>query len=158
MLKIYGGLAQLYWLDESKNGAPPPGHLPTPSPPGMSGVGFSFRFTDDGVRRPVARCFVELHPGFRVHWQWSGFWIIRAWIPKVHRENKWPVCYINFPLILPVATFGLASAYWLLPFHRRRRRRERGLCVRCGYDLTKNESGRCPECGVVIASAKQVSA
>jgi len=25
-----------------------------------------------------------------------------------------------------------------------------GHCQRCGYDLTKNESGICPECGVVI--------
>lgn len=29
----------------------------------------------------------------------------------------------------------------------RRRRRVRGLCVKCGYDLTGNESGVCPECG-----------
>lgn len=26
-------------------------------------------------------------------------------------------------------------------------RRERGECVICGYDLTANTSGRCPECG-----------
>jgi hypothetical protein len=30
---------------------------------------------------------------------------------------------------------------------RRRRRRKRGLCVGCGYDLTGNVSGICPECG-----------
>jgi hypothetical protein len=29
----------------------------------------------------------------------------------------------------------------------RRERRARGLCVRCGYDLTGNVSGVCPECG-----------
>ena len=28
----------------------------------------------------------------------------------------------------------------------RRRRRRRGLCVQCSYDLTGNESGVCPEC------------
>jgi hypothetical protein len=27
------------------------------------------------------------------------------------------------------------------------RRRRRGLCARCGYDLRASESGRCPECG-----------
>lgn len=27
------------------------------------------------------------------------------------------------------------------------RRRKRGLCVRCGYDLTGNVSAVCPECG-----------
>ncbi len=36
--------------------------------------------------------------------------------------------------------------------HRRRlsianRRRRSGLCVKCGYNLTGNVSGRCPECG-----------
>ncbi len=30
-----------------------------------------------------------------------------------------------------------------------------GHCLRCGYDLTKNESGRCPECGLVCASIEQ---
>jgi hypothetical protein len=27
------------------------------------------------------------------------------------------------------------------------RRRSRGLCLACGYDLTANVSGTCPECG-----------
>lgn len=30
---------------------------------------------------------------------------------------------------------------------RRWRRRRKGLCLKCGYDLTGNESGVCPECG-----------
>jgi predicted RNA-binding Zn-ribbon protein involved in translation (DUF1610 family) len=29
-----------------------------------------------------------------------------------------------------------------------------GHCLRCGYDLTGNVSGVCPECGVKIASDK----
>lgn len=32
----------------------------------------------------------------------------------------------------------------------RHRRRVRGLCVECGYDLTGNVSGKCPECGTEI--------
>jgi hypothetical protein len=32
----------------------------------------------------------------------------------------------------------------------RRRRRRRGLCLRCGYDLRGNESGRCSECGAEV--------
>jgi hypothetical protein len=34
---------------------------------------------------------------------------------------------------------------------RRRRRRKRGLCIRCGYDLTGNVSGVCPECATPAA-------
>lgn len=33
---------------------------------------------------------------------------------------------------------------------RRHRRRRRGECIGCGYDLTGNESGVCPECGEAI--------
>jgi predicted amidophosphoribosyltransferase len=33
---------------------------------------------------------------------------------------------------------------------RRRRRRKRGLCVNCAYDLTGNVSGICPECGARV--------
>jgi len=33
---------------------------------------------------------------------------------------------------------------------RRWRRRRKGLCVKCDYDLTGNESGVCPECGTEV--------
>jgi hypothetical protein len=49
-----------------------------------------------------------------------------------------------FGLILaPVALFVLLE----IPALRRDRRWRRGLCARCGYDLTGNVSGVCPECG-----------
>jgi predicted Zn-ribbon and HTH transcriptional regulator len=32
----------------------------------------------------------------------------------------------------------------------RHHRRRRGLCHRCGYDLTGNTSGRCPECASAV--------
>ncbi len=34
------------------------------------------------------------------------------------------------------------------------RRRARGQCQKCGYDLTGNVSGRCPECGEVVAGGR----
>ena len=33
---------------------------------------------------------------------------------------------------------------------RRSHRRRLGLCINCGYDLTGNESGICPECGTRV--------
>ncbi len=45
---------------------------------------------------------------------------------------------------LPIAIVTVV-AWW------RGRRVSPGHCRRCGYDLTKNESGICPECGVEIA-------
>jgi predicted amidophosphoribosyltransferase len=45
---------------------------------------------------------------------------------------------------------GAPPLWGLLTLKRRlrRRRRERGLCPQCGYDLRgSRDSGRCPECG-----------
>jgi hypothetical protein len=55
---------------------------------------------------------------------------------------------ISFHLCAPVAIFG---AYPMIAFIRgpvrRWRRRRKGKCVTCGYDLTGNVTGTCPECG-----------
>jgi hypothetical protein len=55
-----------------------------------------------------------------------------------------PFWEIAGPLALyPVVQLTLLGARGV----RRRRRRLRGLCVQCGYNLTGNVSGTCPECG-----------
>jgi len=50
--------------------------------------------------------------------------------------------------------FILMAAYPTLAFIRgpvrRHRRRKRGLCVKCAYNLTGNVSGTCPECGTKV--------
>jgi hypothetical protein len=55
---------------------------------------------------------------------------------------------VTAPLWFPLAVF---AAYPVMAFiHgpvRRYRRRRKGLCIKCGYDLTGNVSGACPECG-----------
>ena len=38
-----------------------------------------------------------------------------------------------------------------LPREQQRVRRARGQCAGCGYDLTANVSGACPECGAANA-------
>lgn len=52
----------------------------------------------------------------------------------------------TWPLFL---LLGLYPTYALVFARKRRRdyRRRRGLCVKCGYDLTGNTTGTCPECG-----------
>ena len=64
--------------------------------------------------------------------------------------------YFVLPMWLMVAATAAWPVYWLaFPLRRARliaRRRKRGLCESCGYDL--RESGaRCPECGRGVASA-----
>ena len=48
--------------------------------------------------------------------------------------------------ILLVATLIL-PVVGIVRWRRRARRRGRSLCIECGYNLTANTSGVCPECG-----------
>lgn len=59
------------------------------------------------------------------------------------------------PLWLPTILFAAypTTAFIRGPLRRHRRRR-RGQCIGCGYDLTGNESGVCPECGQQIGFAR----
>jgi hypothetical protein len=54
---------------------------------------------------------------------------------------------VKFPLHVILLVSIPMAVYPLLPPVVRRKRRAAGLCPWCGYDLTKNVTGRCPECG-----------
>ena len=59
--------------------------------------------------------------------------------------------------VVLIATFGTWPAAWIgIGVYRElrtRRRRTRGLCIGCGYDLRgSGEGGRCPECGLAFSS------
>ena len=56
---------------------------------------------------------------------------------------------LAIPLWLP---FGLTFVPATILFIRYRRRTTEGHCQKCGYDLTGNPSGVCPECGSKIES------
>ena len=66
--------------------------------------------------------------------------------------------YLSWYVIIPVWQISLLllnlPLIWLLIRTRRflvlRRRRKNGLCLQCGYNLTGNVSGVCPECGTSI--------
>jgi hypothetical protein len=53
--------------------------------------------------------------------------------------------WLSFPLWIPFLLIGVPTG-WL--WWRDRRRVPAGCCA-CGYDLTGNISGRCPECGAL---------
>ncbi len=80
---------------------------------------------------------------------WTSYGDAIAW-DVVHitpsssiRENSF---YLALPLHLGVLIILLPTAIlW-----RRDRRRAKGQCHRCGYNLTGNTSGVCPECGTAI--------
>jgi hypothetical protein len=53
------------------------------------------------------------------------------------------------PFLLLPGHVGL-MLWYRSPELRRRERRAKGLCLRCGYDLHGNVSGVCPECGTSV--------
>jgi hypothetical protein len=59
-------------------------------------------------------------------------------------KKGWRVRAPDWALLVPTAAVLVAS---VVPAWRRRSRRRRGLCLRCGYDL-RFSSDRCPECGL----------
>jgi hypothetical protein len=67
----------------------------------------------------------------------------------------------GFLALLAVVSAGIGVAlwwFWVWPYEVRERMRLAKLCERCGYDLTANVSGMCPECGMPIratASARE---
>ena len=72
---------------------------------------------------------------------WYGFFPLFAW--------NWnpPALTVYVPLWLPLILLA-PPTYWLFWLDRRKPRP--GFCA-CGYDLTGNVSGVCPECGQGIA-------
>lgn len=78
------------------------------------------------------------------HGQFDHKWMFDA------RPIYWGVV-VTIPLWFPLLTFAAfpAMAFVRGPLRRWRRRRN-GWCVACGYDLTGNVSGICPECGKEI--------
>jgi hypothetical protein len=62
----------------------------------------------------------------------------------------------SFWLFVLTPLAGVASA-WLLVRLRNRllRRRPRTNCLECGYNLTGNVSGMCPECGAEVPACRE---
>ncbi|MDM8005534.1 MAG: hypothetical protein QUV05_05210 [Phycisphaerae bacterium] len=83
----------------------------------------------------------------------QGYWSVRrrppgqqAWAPEVKRDPFF--LYAQVPLCIPLLLVVIPTAclWW-----RDRRRIPLGHCPKCGYNLTGNVSGVCPECGEAIS-------
>ena len=81
-------------------------------------------------------------PAWHLSWQIS----LR---PQVHRNETW----IILPTWAAIAFVFLPTAL-IWRYDLRQRRPKPGHCLGCGYDLTGNQSGLCPECGTSVSSPK----
>jgi hypothetical protein len=76
-------------------------------------------------------------------WLWTPWFRTDERVPATRLFGK----QVSLPLWLPVAAIAASTAYL---WRADRRRPPPGHCQHCGYDLTGNVSGRCPECGTWI--------
>jgi hypothetical protein len=104
------------------------------------GIHFIYRLSKPRV--PIGS-LQQLHGWLGFGWDGNGPWRIFAGREELASVPAWF-------LIGLFAVFPLAR---MAGFRRWRRlyRIARGCCAQCGYDLTGNISGVCPECGMVIA-------
>jgi len=65
--------------------------------------------------------------------------------PAVHETELLAHPPVTFSLVILAAVWPVIAL--VRGPCRRYRRRRRGLCLKCSYDLTGNTSGVCPECG-----------
>ena len=77
--------------------------------------------------------------------------------PPSHVPAQWSW---SSALLLPSSAIALAGIAMLIPIAKWARRRVRRLhhqCPVCGYNLTANTSGICPECGAPFGSLKKTA-
>ncbi len=86
-------------------------------------------------------------------WNWTYFELSWSdWSVQSKRRLD-----ISFPLWLPFLLLALPTGLLFWSDHRKRMRPN--ACATCGYDLTGNTSGKCPECGVrhAVATSDQIT-
>jgi hypothetical protein len=73
-----------------------------------------------------------------------GLWLCSAWVLSIHDPSE------RLEMLVPLA-IGLAISWCgtCVGLHPWRRIRLPGRCRKCGYNLSGNVSGVCPECGAV---------
>jgi hypothetical protein len=86
---------------------------------------------------------------YNLHW-WRFDW--RAGGRTGSDGNRYLAAEVIVPYWFLALVTLLPAGSWLRRGQRLRRRRTRGLCPRCGYDLRATPE-RCPECGAVPAQA-----
>lgn len=67
--------------------------------------------------------------------------------PGSNRQVTLTFQQLSFPVWLHAILFAMPPLGWFVAARRRRLRRKQGGCPACGYNLTGNTSGVCPECG-----------
>lgn len=104
------------------------------------------------MRGPIP---IELHrdmtPGWSVYRE--SDLVLGLELPRISWDDPPPYRFVFVPLWLPFLVLGVPTAIlWFPTVIRwyRDRKPPCGHCQHCGYDLTGNVTGICPECGNAI--------
>ena len=93
-------------------------------------------------------------PGGWSMMQWNVDVNVRPWVGcSFVMQGIGRTSFVECPLILLTVFFAILPVKVVVSADRETRRRRRGECGRCGYDLTGNTSGVCPECGTSVMVA-----
>ncbi len=97
----------------------------------------------DPVYMPIA--------GYRSKWDLIRDWCWSGLLPRWYSTGLW--CGAVVPLWVFLVVLGVPTLrlWWV-------DRRRPGHCVECGYNLTGNTAGRCPECGTAFIGSAPPSA
>lgn len=75
----------------------------------------------------------------------------RAFLWNRTRQPNYVRLSMCLPFWVPAVSLTIVAAcLGLMPIIRKQFRMRHNLCMRCGYSLTGNESGVCPECGARV--------
>ena len=100
------------------------------------------------VHDPDVRALRSLSGGWIFGHEWQGIRIPppsieTTWGPSRTQSNARLLTMLQIPIWM-VCAFAIVPTAWAM---WRDRDRPPGQCQHCGYNLTGNVSGRCPECG-----------
>ena len=89
------------------------------------------------------------------YWGWAQLGFVLPKTVTLQVDKTLWISAMQFPVWIPCALLAVPTA--LLWYGDRRFRIRSGHCAKCGYDLTLNVSGKCPECGVRIEGQSTVT-
>ena len=103
---------------------------------GAGRIGYDFGVRPIPIRRSPG---LDIRPFGGGYWRRCHYWVM------FHSLRQWGYS-VRLPLWMPLVALAIPTAIlWY-----RDRQPKPGHCQQCGYDLTGNESGVCPECGTEV--------
>lgn len=94
--------------------------------------------------------------GSRLRPRWDLYFPY-TWWPRVYKAGTGPFHYCDLEVVVPLWMVAVLLAIPAALLWWRDRPPPTGHCRNCGYDLTGNISGRCPECGEPTPAARPLS-